>query len=296
MDAMIVVHGGAGAVAPERQARLRQGVRAAAQAGHSILERGGSALDAVVAAVRVLEDDPEFGAGIGSALTRDGTVETCATVMDGARRRAGAVAAVPDIGAPVIVARAMLETAEHVILAGHAAQRYATEIGFQPSAPNALVTQASMAQWQAARNAGGKLATAAEGGGVGAVVRDKHNNFAAATSTGGTVFRRAGAIDDSSVPGIGTWADADCAVSTSGGEALFRVAFAHAIAAKVADGASIRAAAKDALKDLKKLAPNEIAGAIMVSKDSWAALQIGPVMPVAWVDNLGLQDAIGFPL
>ena len=83
-----------------------------------------------------------------------------------------------------------------------------------------------MAQWQAARNAGGK---AAEGGGVGAVARDKHGNFAAATSTGGTVFRRPGAIDDSSVPGIGTWADADCAVSTSGGEALFRVAFAHAI-------------------------------------------------------------------
>ena len=293
---MIVVHGGAGAVAPERQARLRQGVRAAAQAGNTILERGGNALDAVVAAVRVLEDDPEFGAGIGSALTRDGTVETCATVMDGSRRRAGAVAAVPDIGAPVIVARAMLETGEHVLLAGHAAQKYATEIGFQPSPPGALVTPYSTAQWQAARNAGGKLAAAAEGGGVGAVARDKNGKFAAATSTGGTVFRRAGAIDDSSVPGIGTWADEDCAVSTSGGEALFRVAFAHNIAAKVADGASIRAAAKDALKELKKLAPNDLAGAIMVSKDSWAALQIGPVMPVAWVDNLGLQDAIGFPL
>lgn len=260
-----------------------------------MLERGGTALDAVVAAVRVLEDDPEFGAGIGSALTRDGTVETCATVMDGKRRRAGAVGAVPDIGAPVIVARAMLETAEHVLLAGAAAQKYATEIGFQPAPQGSLVTPTSMAQWQAARNAGGKLASA-EGGGVGAVARDKHGNFAAATSTGGTIFRRPGAIDDSSVPGIGTWADEDCAVSTSGGEALFRVAFAHAIAAKVADGASIRAAAKDALKDLKKLAPNEVAGAIMVSKDSWAALQIGPVMPVAWVDNLGLQDAIGFPI
>ena len=143
---MIVVHGGAGAVAPERHARLRQGVRAAAHAGNAMLERGGTALDAVVAAVRILEDDPEFGAGIGSALTRDGTVETCATVMDGARRRAGAVAAVPDIGAPVIVARAMLETAEHVLLAGTAAQKYAIEIGFQPAAPNALVTPHSMAR------------------------------------------------------------------------------------------------------------------------------------------------------
>src|SRR5215211_6266216 len=129
---MIVVHGGAGAggsgqLAPEREQRLRQGVRAAAQAGNNMLERGATALDAVVAAVRVLEDDPEFGAGIGSALTRDGTVETCATVMDGSKRRAGAVAAVPDLGAPVIVARAMLEVGEHVLLAGTAAQKYAVE-------------------------------------------------------------------------------------------------------------------------------------------------------------------------
>ena len=118
---MILVHGGAGQVTPDRHDRLRAGVRAAAAAGRALLDRGGSALDAVVAAVRVLEDDPEFGAGIGSALTRDGTVETCASVMDGANRRAGAVAAVPDLGAPIIVARAVLEMAEHVILAGPAA-------------------------------------------------------------------------------------------------------------------------------------------------------------------------------
>ena len=286
-------------MAPAREARLRQGVRAAAQAGNNILERGGSAIDAVVTAVRVLEDDPEFGAGLGSALTREGTVETCATVMDGAKRRAGAVAAVPDIGAPVIVARAMMEVGEHVLLAGAAALKYATEIGFQPAPAGSLMTPAARAQWEAVRQAGGKptAATGAlDGGGVGAVARDKTGNFAAATSTGGTVFRRSGAVDDSSVPGIGTWADAACAISTSGGEALFRVALAHDIAARVADGASIRAAAKDALKELKKLTPDGIAGAIMVSKDSWAALQLGPAMPVAWVDNLGLQDAFGFPL
>ena len=85
----IVVHGGAGAIAPARFERLRAGVRAAAEAGHAILAAGGSALDAVVAAVRVLEDDPEFGAGVGSALTRAGNVETCAAVMDGTKRRAG---------------------------------------------------------------------------------------------------------------------------------------------------------------------------------------------------------------
>lgn len=295
---MILVHGGAGNLAPERHDRLRAGCRAAAAAGKAVLDRGGSALDAVVAAVRVLEDDPEFDAGIGSQLTRDGTVETCATVMDGARRKAGAVAAVPDLGAPVIVARAMLETGEHVLFAGEAAKKYAAEIGFQPAPPNSLITQASSQRWHevsAELKAGGKP-TNIEGGGVGAVARDKAGNFAAATSTGGTVFRRAGAIDDASVPGIGTWADDNCAVSTSGGEALFRIAFAKDIAARVDDGDSIRSAAKDALKDLKKLAPESIAGAIMVSKDSWAALQLGPHMPVAWIDDFGPGDAIGFPL
>src|SRR4051812_25924531 len=106
---MIVVHGSVGPVAEERSERLRAGVRAAAAAGNAVLLRGGAALDAVVTAVRVLEDDPEFGAGLGAPLTRDGTVETCASVMDGARRRAGAVAAVPDLATPVVVARAMLE-------------------------------------------------------------------------------------------------------------------------------------------------------------------------------------------
>ena len=98
---MILVHGGAGQVGPERHERLRAGVRAAAEAGHAILARGGAALDAAVAAVRVLEDDPEFNAGTGSALTRDGTVETDAAVMDGATQRVGAVAAVPDLGEPI---------------------------------------------------------------------------------------------------------------------------------------------------------------------------------------------------
>lgn len=297
---MIVVHGGAGAVAPERHDRLRAGVRAAAAAGKAVLDRGGRALDAVVAAVRVLEDDPEFGAGLGSALTRAGTVETCATVMDGSKRRAGAVAAVPDLGAPVIVARALLETGEHVLLAGAAAQRYATEIGFSPAAPGSLVTPHAIAQFQqlqAARGAAGPDATlATEGGGVGAVARDRHGDLAAATSTGGAVYRRPGSIDDAAVPGIGTWADERCAVSTSGGEALFRVALAHGIAMRVADGASIRAAAKAALEQLEKLTPGGVAGAIMVSENSWAALQLGPAMPIAWIDDFGPGDAMGFEL
>ena len=202
---------------------MRAGVRAAAAAGKALLDRGGTALDAVVAAVRVLEDDPEFGAGLGSALTREGTVETCASVMDGARQKAGAVAAVQDLGQPVIVARAVLEIGEHVMLAGPAAQRYAAEIGMSPAPAGSLVTQRSMAQHREAQQ-GGATRLANEGGGVGAVARDAKGGFASATSTGGTIYRRAGCIDDSAVPGIGSWADEECAVSTSGGEALFKVA------------------------------------------------------------------------
>ncbi|MEJ7604429.1 MAG: isoaspartyl peptidase/L-asparaginase [Kofleriaceae bacterium] len=293
---MILVHGGAGQVTPDRHDRLRAGVRAAAAAGRALLDRGGSALDAVVAAVRVLEDDPEFGAGVGSALTRDGTVETCASVMDGANRRAGAVAAVPDLGAPVIVARAVLEMAEHVILAGPAAMRYANEIGFQPAPPGSLVSPRAQAQFDEARAAGSAANLANEGGGVGAIARDRNGHFAAATSTGGTIFRRAGCVDDSSVPGAGTWADANVAVSTSGGESIFRVALAHDIAARVAAGDGIRNATKAALAELRRITPKGQAGAIVIDSNSWVALQIGPAMPVAWIDDFGPNDALGFPI
>ncbi|HEY5925651.1 MAG TPA: isoaspartyl peptidase/L-asparaginase [Kofleriaceae bacterium] len=290
---MIVVHGGAGAVSADRKDRVLAGVRAAAAAGYALLQRGSTALDAVVAAVRVLEDDPEFGAGIGSSLTREGTVETCASVMDGATRRTGAVAAVPNIAAPVILARAVMERGEQVLLAGHAALEFAAEIGIRSAGPGALITPRAQAQFNEVRTHG-PAAVAREGGGVGAVAWDRAGNHAAAASTGGTVFRRAGCVDDSSVPGVGTWADENVAISTSGDEAIFRVALAHNIARRVADGASIRAAAKDALKELRALAPKSLAGAIMVGKKAWSALQLGPMMPVAWIDDFGPKEALGF--
>jgi L-asparaginase / beta-aspartyl-peptidase len=142
----------------------------------------------------------------------------------------------------------------------------------------------------------GPTAIPTEGGGVGAVAVDRNGNYAAATSTGGTVFRRCGSVDDSSVPGVGTWADEHVAISTSGGEAIFRVALAHNIARRVAEGASLRGAAKDALKELRELAPNAIAGAILVGKKAWCALQAGPAMPVAWIDDFGPKESIGFPI
>lgn len=300
---MILVHGGAGQVSPDRHDRLRAGVRQAAAIGRNLLDRGSTALDAVVAAVRVLEDDPEFNAGLGSALTREGTVEVDAAVMDGKTRRAGAVAAVPNVATPIILARAILERGEHVMLAGPAALGFAQEIGLAPAAPGALVTPRALQRYREMQARGGAPAPADgkqhahdDGGTVGAVARDRQGGLAVATSTGGTVYKRPGRIGDSPVLGAGTWADDKVAISATGdGEAILRMALAKDIAMRVHDGASIRSAAKSALQALQKLTGGH-AGVIIVDANSWCALQTSPTMPVAWIDDFGPNDAIGFEL
>lgn len=300
----ILVHGGAGLVAPERYDRLRAGVRAAAEAGDAVLDGGGSALDAVVAAVRVLEDDPEFNAGTGAALTRDGAVETDAAIMCGDTRRVGAVAAVPDLGNPILLARAVLDAGEHVLLAGPAAWQFAAEVGITRAAPGALVTERAR-QRLAAALAGEPVAAAAgagsvrgavaherEGGTVGAVARDRHGRLAAATSTGGIVRKRSGRIGDSPIPGAGTWADREVAISATGdGEAILRVALARTIAAYTATGLTVREAAASALAELRRLTGGT-AGIIAIDHSEHAFVTISATMPVAWIDDTGAGDAI----
>lgn len=296
----IIVHGGAGLVGAERYDRLRAGVRAAAEAGSAVLDADGSALDAVIAAVRVLEDDPEFNAGTGAALTRDGAVETDAAVMCGDTRRVGAVAAVPDLGNPVLLARAVLDAGEHVLLAGPSAWQFAAEVGFTRSAPGALVTERARQRLQAAlagnREVGGGSAVAGvrerEGGTVGAVARDRHGRLAAATSTGGIVRKRSGRIGDSPIPGAGTWADREIAVSATGdGEAILRVALARTIAAYTASGLSVREAASAALAELRRITGGT-AGVIAVDHSEHAFVTLSSTMPVAWIDDTGAGDAI----
>jgi len=290
----IVVHGGAGDVTADRHDRLRAGVRAAAAAGDAILAAGGSALDAVIAAVRVLEDDPEFNAGTGSALTRDGTVETDACVMDGATRRAGGVAAVPDLGCAIAVARAVLDDGEHVLLAGPAVWRFATERGFVPAPPGSLVTERRLVQLhdELARRTGRDRS----GGTVGAVARDRHGNLAAATSTGGIVAKWSGRVGDSPIPGAGTWADAVAAISATGdGEAILRVALARGVAARVAAGVSVDDAAIAALRELAMVTGGS-AGLIALSATGHAFAQLGDTMPVAWIAGADRGDSLGRPL
>ena len=273
----IVVHGGAGTVAPERFERLRAGVRAAAAAGEAILAAGGPALDAVVAAVRVLEDDPEFNAGFGAALTRDGTVETDASVMDGATQRAGAIAAVPDLREAVALARAVLDRGEHVMLAGTAAWRFAAEVGIAPAPPGSLVTERARTRLAELK------------GTVGAVALDRAGRFAAATSTGGTSGKRPGRVGDSPVIGAGTWADARCAISATGdGEAILRVALARTISLHPS---SLADAVRDSLEDLHTITGGT-AGVIAIDRTGFVAHKLTTTMPVAWYDGDGPGDRI----
>jgi beta-aspartyl-peptidase (threonine type) len=286
----IIVHGGAGAVEPERHARLREGVRAAATAGDAILAAGGAALDAVVAAVRVLEDDPEFNAGRGSALTRDGTVETDASIMCGATHRVGAVAAVPDLGNAIALARAVLDANDHAILAGAAAWRFAAEVGIAPAAAGSLITDRARARLAAKLGAN-------SGGTVGAVARDRDGRFAAATSTGGIVGKRSGRVGDSPVPGAGTWADANLALSATGdGEAILRVALTRSIAARIAlDEADLRAAILVELRELARVTGGS-AGVIGVDRGGVIGLQLADTMPIAWMERSRPGDSMGYKI
>jgi L-asparaginase / beta-aspartyl-peptidase len=293
----IIVHGGAGEVSADRFARLREGVRRAAAAGDAILLAGGSALDAVVTAVRVLEDDPEYNAGTGAALTRDGAVETDASIMDGETQRVGAVAAVPDLGNAIELARAVLDAGEHVMLAGPAAWRFAAERNIRPAPPGALITErarARLAKFKETSAAAKPNETS--GGTVGAVARDRAGRFAAATSTGGVVGKRSGRVGDSPIAGAGTWADARCALSATGdGEAILRVALSRTIAMRVASGAALRDAIAESLRELRSITGGS-AGVIAVDDRGVAALQLSATMPIAFIvrgDTIDTDDSMG---
>jgi beta-aspartyl-peptidase (threonine type) len=249
-EAAIVVHGGAGRLPtdPDRVERMRAGAAAGVEAGHAVLARGGSALDAVEAAVVALEDDPEFNAGRGAALTADGGVELDASVMEGTGRTVGAVACVEGVRNPVRAARAVLRDGHHVLLVGTAARTFAAEHGVELCDPAELIT-------------GGQQEVLASGdrgwaaGTVGAVARDREGRLAAATSTGGTMGKRRGRVGDSPLIGAGTWADDDSvAVSCTGdGEAIIRVAMAHEVDALVRlRGLSLEQACAEALAGLAR--------------------------------------------
>jgi beta-aspartyl-peptidase (threonine type) len=220
-------------------------------------------------------------------------VETDASIMDGTTQRVGAVAAVPDLGNAVALARAVLDAGEHVMLAGTAAWRFAAELGIRPAPAGSLITdrmRARLASCLAERS------KPTSGGTVGAVARDRAGRYAAATSTGGIVGKRAGRVGDSPVPGAGTWADARCAISATGdGEAILRVALSRSIAMRLAAGLALRDAIAESLRELCAITGGS-AGVIAVDDHGVLGLQLSKTMPIASVvrgDAIAVADSMG---
>jgi beta-aspartyl-peptidase (threonine type) len=292
MRPSIIVHGGAGTWEDERCIAGRLGCERAAEAGWAVLGRGGSALDAVEAAVRALEDDPEFNAGLGAALTREGTVEVDACIMDGALR-VGAVGAVPSFRHPVTLARRILEDGEHALLVGAGALAFGAEHGLFADPPGSLISARARARLMAER-ARPRGAAPRPGDTVGACAVDSRGLLAAATSTGGISHKRPGRVGDSPLPGAGAFADADAgAASTTGhGESILRVGMARTVVEHLRAGAGPDEAAAAGVAEVGARTGGA-AGVIVVAADGRVGhAKNTPRMPWAAVVGGAAQSGI----
>lgn len=255
MAPALVVHGGAGDLDLTREQDAVAGCRAAVEVGLAVLGPGGSALDAVMAAVRSLEDNPVFNAGTGAALTREGTVECDAAIMDGRTVSIGAVASMANAPNAIAIARAVLDDGEHVLLCGPGAWAFASERGFAPVLAEQLITDKARKRLELARAARGRGARDGHGGTVGACAIDRDGHVAAATSTGGTTFKRPGRIGDTPLCGCGTYADdrGGAASATGVGEAIVRVTMTRVCVDAMRGGASASDAAWQAVAELSRV-------------------------------------------
>jgi beta-aspartyl-peptidase (threonine type) len=257
----LMVHGGCGAMRPggldaAQEEAARIGLGAALDAGERVLAGGGSALDSVEAAARVLEDDPVFNAGRGSVLNYEGGIDLDAAIMDGATRDAGAVAGVKIIRCPISLARAVMEKTSHVLLSFEGAEQFAREQGLEAVDPAWFETAERRAQLDKVLAAGGEFDADVKYGTIGAVAVDSAGHVAAATSTGGLTAKRWGRIGDSPLIGAGTFADdRSAAVSATGsGEYFIRAVAAHQVAERIRlGGASLQQAIDDTLADIREM-------------------------------------------
>lgn len=235
----IAIHGGAGTIlkrnmTDEKEARYKTALKESLDAGYTILNSGGSALDAVEAAVRSLEDTPLFNAGKGAVFTADGTHEMDASIMDGSNLDAGAVSGVGRIKNPISLAKSILINSEHVFLAGEGAEKFAKLHGLEFEDASYFFDDYRHKQWLRIKDTDELALDHTEDkdrkfGTVGAVALDQHGNLAAATSTGGMTNKRFGRIGDSPMIGAGTYANnSTCAVSCTGsGEYFIRAVVAY---------------------------------------------------------------------
>jgi beta-aspartyl-peptidase (threonine type) len=290
----LVIHGGAGvasreAVPPQDAVHIRRALELALDAGGGVLSAGGSALDAVTAAIVVLEDSPWFNAGKGSVYDARGGHELDASIMEGHTRRAGAVAALTTVRNPVRLARAVMEHSPHVMLAASGAEQFADgRPEIERVAPDWFGTPRRLAQLheaQAFERADRAPAHGTYFGTVGAVALDAHGHLAAGTSTGGMTNKRFGRVGDSPVIGAGTYADARCAVSGTGwGEFYLRAVVAHDICARVAYRGDTLSAAAEAVVNGEVVRLGGDGGAICVDVDGNIAMPFNtPGMYRGWI-------------
>lgn len=261
-DWKLVIHGGAGVIerskmTPDRDSAIRAALNRALDIGSRMLSSGGTALDAVEATVKVLEDDPNFNAGRGSVFTYDQTHELDASIMDGRTRAAGAVAGVSATKNPISLARAVMEKSPHVFLSGDGADLFSKEQGLQqvPNSHFSTPDRRRQLEEMKAKNLSA-LEVEYKYGTVGAVALDAQGHVAAATSTGGMTGKRWGRVGDSPLIGAGTYADdRGCAVSATGwGEYFIRVGVAHEICARMRlDEVGAQSAADAVMAEVKAL-------------------------------------------
>ncbi len=253
MQPALIVHGGAWDIPDDEVDANIVGVRAALAAGWQVLQAGGTALAAVIAAARVMEDDPTFDAGVGSVLNRDGDVELDAALMEGATLRSGAVAAVRRIKNPIVLAERVLQS-KVVLLVAEGAERFATEQGIELCDPAVFITAREQHRYEEICARGEYDTPEAFGGHdtVGAVALDIHGNLAAATTTGGVSHKPAGRVGDSPLIGAGLYADnltGGCS-TTGWGESIIKVLLAKTATDMIGAGREPMAAAAAAVEVL----------------------------------------------
>jgi L-asparaginase / beta-aspartyl-peptidase len=256
----IAIHGGAGTIlkslmTEDRELAYKSGLENALNCGYEILEKGGSSLDAVEAAVKSLENCPLFNAGKGAVFNHDGKQEMDASIMDGTTLNAGAVASVRNVKNPVALARAIMDKSEHVFMCKEGAEQFAKSVGIEFAEDAYFFDAFRFEQYQQALTEDRISLDHSEGkkfGTVGAVALDQHGHLAAATSTGGMTNKKFGRIGDSSIIGAGTYAnDATCAISCTGhGELFIRSVVAYDISCLMEyKGLSLAAACELVVQD-----------------------------------------------
>jgi L-asparaginase / beta-aspartyl-peptidase len=278
----IIVHGGAGSIKDDSLAHRLEGCKEAALAGWEILQQNGSALDAVEAAVVVLEDNPLFNAGTGSTLNSLGQVETDAAIMEGNTLHAGGVTAVQGIKNPIRLARRIMDDGRHVLLAGEGALLFARQIGFPEIPPESLITDQEKKRWEDKH------------GTVGCVALESNGRIAVATSTGGIFKKFPGRVGDSPLLGCGTYANEIGGASCTGhGEAIIRILMANAALDFLRSGLDPMESAKRAVTLLEEKT-GSTGGLILIDRQG----RIGyarstermPVCFITGADDIGVES------